>query len=121
MQKKKEIEINGQKVTAKELSNRQWKELYEKFGELFSPESVPANQVGEYAEHLIEQSFEGLSVESFLDLFPSDTSLLYDAWREANSAFFSGAQKMGLNQFMTNVKGVIGPALLKDLAKSLQG
>lgn len=68
-------------------------------------------------DDVLEIAIPGLKADALTSWAPSELAKLYDGFREVNSVFFSIAQRLGLNNLLTEVE----QAIAKDFSALFAG
>lgn len=105
MRREIEIEINGRKVKALELTVRQIKELWKDF-------TTDTAQDGSFLRKHWNVCITGIALEELDDFTPGEIKKVYDAFEQANTDFFDLALKIeGENPMIKMAR----TAVLQDL------
>ena len=107
MQRTKEINIGGKRITVRELLVRDVWELIQQDVALDLHEDDGARMDGDGLKQRIDNLLSkctGLTIDDLLDYYPSEVVDLWEAVMEVNQAFFDLPRKMGLNRTMEKLQ-----------------
>ena len=111
MRKQKTVKIDDKEIAIKELRVKDFVEILEGV----SADTSIAALRGQI-EKLLPLATD-LTVESMMEMSPSELQQIYDGFREVNSVFFEGAGALGMGSLLAELKN----SLLKDFSGLLAG
>lgn len=110
MQKSKTIQLGEQSFTVKELPMRViW--------ELVNNKKADQDPMVERVQSLVALSCPELTMETVLDLYPSEIEELWAAFQEVNAAFLGAVRRIGLFE---TLRETIGPLVKVEMLKAIK-
>jgi hypothetical protein len=112
MKQKKELEIDGRKVTVNEFTVGQIKVLWKELAKLGRPENIMKVAFDGTFKELFEVAIQGITPDDLDNFTPSDLNQIYTAFAEVNKVFFDLASQVeGENPMLKHLR----LAILNDL------
>lgn len=117
MRKKKDLKLDDREITVKELTVREILEVGNELSEQVKGEDFGLDLLKKALGKHFSKAIDGLTLESLLELAPSEIDLVYKAFKEVNKVFFVVVDQMGLGELLKTLK----EAAKKDFLNLLAG